>query len=207
MNIRFGKKIAVYILFAAGLIEAHANDIKAGRAGYIRFGCYECHGYVGQGGLMSGPKLAPSPVPLTAMIAYVRAPRGVMPLYSARIVSDQELGDIHAYLSSIAPPPAVENIPLLMISATSKSATTATPRPSPTVNNSAGAAVYAVQCAACHGAKGQGASGPALLGGRLDSEQVAAVVRNPGGVMPRLFPGVLSQSDVTAVAKYVNALK
>lgn len=74
MNIRFGKKITVYILFAAGLIEAHANDIKAGRAGYIRFGCYECHGYVGQGGLMSGPKLAPSPVPLTAMIAYVRAP-------------------------------------------------------------------------------------------------------------------------------------
>jgi mono/diheme cytochrome c family protein len=36
-----------------------------------------------------------------------------MPAYSANMVSDAEMADIHAYLGSIKPPPQRKDVPLL----------------------------------------------------------------------------------------------
>jgi ubiquinol-cytochrome c reductase cytochrome c subunit len=36
-----------------------------------------------------------------------------MPPYTAKVVSDQELADIHAFLRAIPQPPAVDTIPIL----------------------------------------------------------------------------------------------
>jgi len=36
-----------------------------------------------------------------------------MPPYTAKVVSDQELADIYAFLVTIAPPPAANTIPIL----------------------------------------------------------------------------------------------
>jgi len=36
-----------------------------------------------------------------------------MPTFSAKVISDADLTDIHAYLASIPDPPAVKDIPLL----------------------------------------------------------------------------------------------
>jgi cytochrome c1 len=36
-----------------------------------------------------------------------------MPPYTKKVASDQELGDIYAYLQSIPEPPPVKSIPLL----------------------------------------------------------------------------------------------
>jgi hypothetical protein len=36
-----------------------------------------------------------------------------MPLYTAKVVSDQDLTDIYAFLKSVPPPKAVADIPLL----------------------------------------------------------------------------------------------
>jgi hypothetical protein len=36
-----------------------------------------------------------------------------MPPYTAKVLSDQDLADIYAYLMSIPPPPAIDSIPLL----------------------------------------------------------------------------------------------
>ena len=96
------------ILVAAGLLQA--QDADNGKKLYTAVGCYECHGRVGQGG-RAGPRLAPRPVPLQALVAYVRHPSGAMPPYTAKLVTDAQLADIHAFLASI-PPPA-KDIPLL----------------------------------------------------------------------------------------------
>ena len=70
----------------------------------MKYGCVQCHGTEGQGG-GGASRLGPNPLPLKAFISYVRAPRGVMPAYTEKALkSDQELGDIHAYLSSRAKP-------------------------------------------------------------------------------------------------------
>jgi len=77
----------------------------------MRDGCYECHGTQGQGG--TGPHLAPKPIALAALTAFVRKPSGGMPPYSAKVLSDAEVADIYAYLLTIPAPPPVQNIPLL----------------------------------------------------------------------------------------------
>jgi ubiquinol-cytochrome c reductase cytochrome c subunit len=48
-------------------------------------------------------------------VNYVRAPRGEMPPYTAKVLADRDLRDIYAYLASLPPPPAVESIPLLKV--------------------------------------------------------------------------------------------
>ena len=90
--------------------QAPAADAAKGKATFLRVGCYECHGTVGQGG--TGPRLAPNPRTVESLTAYVRKPAG-MPAYSAKILSDAELADIQAYLASIPAPPPVATIPLL----------------------------------------------------------------------------------------------
>jgi ubiquinol-cytochrome c reductase cytochrome c subunit len=47
------------------------------------------------------------------LIAYVRQPKGQMPPYTSKVVSDAELADIRAYLASIPEPPPAKYIPLL----------------------------------------------------------------------------------------------
>jgi mono/diheme cytochrome c family protein len=75
-------------------------------------GCYECHGYEGQGG-SAGARLAPRPIAFTAFVNYVRRPTNQMPPYTAKVVSDQELADIYAFLLSIPSPAAAKSIPQL----------------------------------------------------------------------------------------------
>jgi mono/diheme cytochrome c family protein len=62
---------------------------------------------------MSGPRIAPDPIPFDALTRYVRKPMGEMPPYTVKVVSDQELSDIYAYLQSRPHPPAAKNIPSL----------------------------------------------------------------------------------------------
>jgi mono/diheme cytochrome c family protein len=92
--------------------QAPVGDADTGKTLYVSIGCYQCHGFEGQGGA-AGPKIAPQPFPLAAMTAYVRRPANQMPGYSERIVTDAQLAHIHAYLESLPEPPPVESIPLL----------------------------------------------------------------------------------------------
>ena len=70
-------------------------------------------GYVGQGGT-SGPRLAQTRFPLAAFMAFVRnPPSGGMPPFRQKVLSDQELADIYAYIKSIPEPKAAKDIPLL----------------------------------------------------------------------------------------------
>lgn len=91
---------------------APAGDAENGRTIFVTRGCYQCHNYEGQGG-SAGARLAPNPLPYRGFQAYVRAPRGEMPPYPAKILSDQDLADIYAFLRSRPRPPALATIPLL----------------------------------------------------------------------------------------------
>lgn len=90
---------------------AHGADADKGRAAFVKHGCYQCHGFVGQGGV--GKTLAPSPMPYEAFSTFVRNTGGAMPPYQKAILSDEDLADIHAYLGSIPKPADYKTIPLL----------------------------------------------------------------------------------------------
>ena len=96
------------LLTSSAAMAAEAGDPERGFETYMRVGCYQCHGTVGQGPV-SGPKLAPDPLPVEAIRAYIRAPAEVMPPYVESVLSDADVADIHAYLESIPPAPDVED--------------------------------------------------------------------------------------------------
>jgi len=100
---------------AAGLIVGQSAALAAsadkGKAAFVKNGCWQCHGFVGQGGV-AGPKLAPDPIPAEAFVAFVRTTNRGMPPYSEAILSNEDLADIHAYLASI-PKVDPKSIPLL----------------------------------------------------------------------------------------------
>jgi ubiquinol-cytochrome c reductase cytochrome c subunit len=93
-------------------IEVMAVDAANGKAGYVKHGCWQCHGFVGQGGI-AGPKLAPEPMPLAAMNVFLRNTKGAMPPYMEAVLSNDDLADIHAYLLSIPKAADYKSIPLL----------------------------------------------------------------------------------------------
>ena len=94
---------------AASATAGHAGN---GKQVYMRAGCFECHDIEGQGGAGTGPRLAP-PIAYSGFLRQVRSPSDQMPPYTAKVLSDNEVADIYAYLQSVPKPPALASIPLL----------------------------------------------------------------------------------------------
>ena len=95
------------------LAQAKPGDTIKGKAVFMQNGCYQCHGTVGQGGL-NGPRLAQTRLTVDGFTAYVRNPRpGNMPAYRVKVMTDQELADVFAYLQSVPPPVPADSIPIL----------------------------------------------------------------------------------------------
>jgi ubiquinol-cytochrome c reductase cytochrome c subunit len=202
---------AVLIAGGAGTLSAQpaapAGDAAHGKQLYDADGCYLCHNYQGQGtgsrkpGQNPGPNLAPSPITYAAFVRQLRTPRTSMPPYDARLLSDKDVADIYAYLAAQPATKDPHSIALLEQVNTGSV-------PAGSAAGSSGAIVYSQNCAACHGAAGQGGIGPALKGesARKDAAAVASYVKNPAPPMPKLFPGALSENDVAAVSAYVQTL-
>ena len=110
------KSLLALLLLCGGLSSALAQSspgsAEKGKAAFVQNGCWQCHGFVGQGGI-AGVKLAPDPKPIEYIQAFVRNSVGPMPKYSEKILSNQDLIDIHAYLKSIPKGPDYKSIPLL----------------------------------------------------------------------------------------------
>ena len=104
------------VMFLAAAVFAHgaaaAGSAEKGKAAFVKHGCWQCHGFVGQGGV-TGPRLAQTQLSAEAMNVFVRNTRGGMPPYQKAILSDADIADIHAYLQSVPKPPDYKSIPLL----------------------------------------------------------------------------------------------
>jgi mono/diheme cytochrome c family protein len=93
--------------------SAPAGDAAKGKVTFERTGCYQCHGTEGQGGNAGARIAAPVPMQWPAFSNFVRATRRNMPPYTEKVLSNQDLADIYAYLRSIPAAPDFTTIPLL----------------------------------------------------------------------------------------------
>ena len=91
---------------------APPGDVKTGQTLYTKMTCYYCHGTAGQGGL-AGARVAQVQRSADAFIRYVRRPTGQMPAYTDKILSDEQLIDIYAFLRSLPAAKPAKDIPLL----------------------------------------------------------------------------------------------
>lgn len=105
--------LAAGLAFGTG--GALAASAEKGKAAYIKFGCWQCHGTMGQGSVATsaGKALAPDPLPYEGFAAFVRSTNRTMPPYSEKILPNDDLADIYAYLASIPKGKDYKNIPLL----------------------------------------------------------------------------------------------
>jgi cytochrome c len=105
---------------AAGLVLGHGAALAAGspekgKASFTRYGCFQCHGTVGQGSIATsgGRVIYDTALPLEAFMSFVRTTNRNMPPYSEKVLPNQDLEDIYAYLESLPKPADYKTIPLL----------------------------------------------------------------------------------------------
>lgn len=107
------RKYFVLVVAAVALpCLSWAQNAENGKRLFVKDGCYECHGYAGQG-TVAGARLAPPVLNAQGIARYIRRPAGAMPAFSEKVVSDRDVADIYAYLKTIPPPKPVKDIPLL----------------------------------------------------------------------------------------------
>jgi len=105
--------LAMTLFTAIASAQLKPGDAENGHKIFLRNGCYQCHGTVGQGG-SGGARLAQTKLTQAGLTAYVRNPRpGGMPPYRAKVMSDQELADVYAYIKSLPEPLLPKDIPQL----------------------------------------------------------------------------------------------
>ena len=111
-------RIALWGLMATATLalpaaaQAPAGDAAKGKELFLSYSCYACHGFSGQNG--SGARLVPMKMAPAAFVAYVRSPRTrQMPSYSAKVISDQQLTDIRAYIKTLPDSKPAKDIPAL----------------------------------------------------------------------------------------------
>jgi len=93
---------------------AAAGNAETGKKTFTKDGCYECHGREGQGAAQgAGPRIGPPLLSFEAFTKYVHQPTGQMPPYTSKVISDQDLADIYAYLQSRPKATPSKDIPLL----------------------------------------------------------------------------------------------
>jgi len=110
-------RIGLAVIAASLLASAPATAASAenGKVAFVKNGCWQCHGFEGQGSVATsgGRVLADTKLPFEAFKAFVRNSNGEMPPFREQMLSDTDLADIFAYLESLPPPRPPSEIPLL----------------------------------------------------------------------------------------------
>lgn len=108
-----------FALLVAGLVlgngAALAASAENGKTAFVTHGCWQCHGFEGQGSVATsnGAVLSNTQLPFEAFESFVRSTNRAMPPYREEILSGADLADIYAFLQSVPKPQDVSNIPLL----------------------------------------------------------------------------------------------
>jgi mono/diheme cytochrome c family protein len=107
------RAVTLAAVLAFGITAANAQSNAAnGKELYVKYTCYGCHGFSGQNG--PGIKLVPMKMTQEGFTGLVRTPSNrQMPSYSAKVISDAQLGDIWTYMKTLPDSPAAKDIPLL----------------------------------------------------------------------------------------------
>jgi mono/diheme cytochrome c family protein len=203
-----------------------AGDARRGEATFTQY-CSICHNSGGKGFI--GPHIGGITWTVPGLHTIVRGGLGGyggMPAFNADVVTDRNIADIEAYLASLAPAPSAQppiETPAATVVATQAQTAGAAPAianvqasATPLTTTTAqvtgdrihGRQIFTANCAACHGASGQGGFGPSLRGesARKDTAAAMAWIKNPKPPMPKLYPDPLSAKDVEDVTAYVESL-
>jgi ubiquinol-cytochrome c reductase cytochrome c subunit len=107
-----GMVVANSLAIAQTPVSSLAGNAENGKKLFATYFCWSCHGSNGRAG-GTAPAIAPSTRSAEDLIKYVRKPRGLMPPYTSKSISDKDLADIAAFLRTVPKDPDPKTIPLL----------------------------------------------------------------------------------------------
>ena len=201
-SLTFLKAFLIVLLAGAAILAVSrtatarpAGDSQNGKKVYEKLGCFRCHGSAGEGMSQTGqesgpPKIASTHLSLQDFVRSVRAPKGQMPPFGPKQVTDAELLDVYAFLQSVASQPKLE-------------------LPS-SANSQNGQHLYtAFGCYECHGLQGQGSVQTG--GSRLGPPQIpfsgfVAYVRQPTGQMPPYTSKAASDAQLADIYVFLQSI-
>ena len=94
----------------SAIAQSSSGDAKHGKELFVSYSCYSCHSFDGHGG--AGARLVPMPLNQAGFIAFVRN-AGRMPSYSSKVLPDEKLADIYAYIKTLPVSADAKSIPLI----------------------------------------------------------------------------------------------
>ena len=156
--------------------------------------CASCHGDNGQGSNVAPSLIGKSAADIHLMLDTGRMPAAVPyvnEVHKAPTFTEAQMKEIVTYVQSFTPGSTDSALPRILPG-----------------NIARGRALFNENCAHCHGVAGNGASvgydnvAPSLMNATVF--QVAEAIRAGPEVMPRFGPDVLSDQDVSDIARYVN---
>jgi ubiquinol-cytochrome c reductase cytochrome c subunit len=185
------------IWLAATLVFAFQTSVTdAGKLLYVTR-CSSCHGMQGQGSDLAPPLLRKSTSDIHFMLDTGRMPAPTLrgnDIHRSSSLTARQIALIVRYVQAFTPSNAA-----------------ALPRIVPG-DMARGRALFAENCAHCHGAVGDGASvgyqnvAPSVM--HATALQIGEAIRSgPGGIMPRFGTDVLSDGDVSDIATYINYIQ
>lgn len=176
-----GPIVAIGAVVLIGILADPARG-QTGAEVLARAGCTACHGPDGSGTALA-PAIAGTSMSLAQFSAAVRTARGTMPSFSAAVLPDDRLAELHAYL---AREPGIAH---------------------PSGRPETGAERYEqVGCYSCHSNQGQGGTqGPRLAPQPVRWERFAWYVRHPSGQMPPYTETVLSTQDLADIYAFLSS--
>jgi mono/diheme cytochrome c family protein len=155
--------------------------------------CAGCHGADGSGG--AGPSLITSTMDYDQILNVISNGAGFMPGYAGSLTAD-ELDALSNFTLAFQGPPATT---------TTTTTTTAPPATTTTTTTAVpaidAAAIYATNCAGCHGADGSGGAGPNLITSTLTYGEILNVISVGAGFMPG-YAGTLSAAELDALSSF-----
>jgi mono/diheme cytochrome c family protein len=146
--------------------------------------CSRCHGPAGEGGW--GATLAGNQNTAQDWITQVRTPRRSMPMFSPQQISDEQITDIHAYLTSLPAPTSV----------TRPDAGLPADAPQGQV------LLVEKRCVACHTITGP-------INGFIERKEIPTAdivitqLRTPRNLMPTFSDTLVSDADAALIAEFL----
>jgi mono/diheme cytochrome c family protein len=185
----------VLVLLILTTSVAFAQDPDAGKTAWEQqvWQCSRCHGAEGEGAFAR--PLSNSTLTEDEWIAQVRTPRRFMPHFSEAQVSDQQIRDMHAYITALPDPTGEFQRKDLGI---------ASAHPGQEL-------MIQKNCVACHEdvvstGKGQIIDGFTQRGVTPTADVVIKQLRTPFKNMPSFSEAQVSNDEATQIADYLNTL-
>ncbi|MSP12270.1 MAG: c-type cytochrome [Chloroflexi bacterium] len=169
---------------------APPTDAVAGKTTWDAKACKSCHGTNGEG-KYAGP-LAGTTRTVDEVLAQVRNPRSMMPLFKTDKVTDTEIKDMYDYLKTLTKPASFA--PLVYQAK-------ADDLPGKVLFNQK-------RCAACHGEGAERVAQIVLGAGRktISEAEVLTQLRTPRNNMPMFKDTIVSNADASTIAAFLKTV-